>query len=157
MYYLVMENETTGVDIEALKWAMNKKGWSAADLSKHAGVSKATLTLLFQGKRPNIGAVNLRKMAQQLGVSTDFLLGLTGDPAPKQTIDLALAELFETAKTLPEFRQRDLLLMARTYQETDDPTAEMLEEIFVLMEEIAGPQAREQLAAAVRAFRSARR
>lgn len=152
MYHSVMAKETVGVSVKALKWAMVQKDWNAETLGKESGVNKSTISLLLNGKVPGVSAVFVAKMALALEVSTDFLMGLTSNPEPKPALDLVIAEIVVTAKTLSEFRQRDLLLMAKAYQETDDPTPEMLKRIFEKVEELAGTEIREKLAAAFAAL-----
>lgn len=154
MYYVTMTKVDAGIDIEALQWALDQKQWTAAKLSDVTGISRAVFSLLFQGKRTNISATNLSKIAAALEVSTDFLLGLSHDPRPRDGAEMntAVAGLIAIAKTLPGFRQRDLLMIAQTYRDTVDPTAEMLEQILDAVEREGGVPLRAKLAASLRAL-----
>ena len=59
---------------DRIKEALEVKGWSAADLSKHSGISKGQISRYLHGtiipKQSNIGA-----MADALGVSPAWLMG----------------------------------------------------------------------------------
>lgn len=157
MYYCSMDTDSLGINVEALRWAMEKKRkWSPATLSKESKVNKSTISLLLNGKGPSVSAVVVAKLARALEVSTDFLMGFTQNPEQKAEMDLAIAEILAIAKTLSEFRQRDLLLVAKAYQDADDPTAEMMEALFDMVEEVGGEDMRKKLVAALEARRTAR-
>lgn len=59
---------------DRIKEALEVKGWSAADLSKHSGISKGQISRYLHGtiipKQSKIGA-----MADALGVSPAWLMG----------------------------------------------------------------------------------
>lgn len=154
MYDLVMkeEEEKPAINIEALEWAMERKHWNAETLSKKSGVNKGSLSLLLKGGVQGIAAITVAKLATALEVSSDFLMGLTSGPEQKPIMDMAIAEIVAIAETLSEFRQRDVLLVAKAYREADDPTPEMLERIFEKVEEMAGQTVRDELAAAFAAL-----
>lgn len=105
------------INLDALWAAMERRGWVAADLAAASGVHKSTLSLILRGERPNSPAIIVARLALALGVSVDYLLGLTNDPSPK-SVDLSqvMADLMNVAQTLPECRQQDLLLIAQAYQ-----------------------------------------
>lgn len=51
-----------------------KKGWSQAELARHSGITPAAINQFEKGKRkPNLPV--LRKLANVLGASIDFLVG----------------------------------------------------------------------------------
>ena len=53
------------------------KGWSQAELARRIGVSTSAVGMYEQGRRePSLGL--LVRLAQELGVTTDYLL--TGEP-----------------------------------------------------------------------------
>lgn len=60
--------------IERLNEALELRGWTAADLARHSGISKGQISRYLHGefkpKQSNIGA-----MANALGVSPAWLLG----------------------------------------------------------------------------------
>lgn len=157
MYDYPMTDETFGVDITALRWAMKKKKWKDARLSKESGVNKATISRLFQHEVKEITAISVVKMARALEVSADFLMGLTGNPEPKPAMDMAIGEILDIAKTLSKFRQRDLLLIAQLYKDNDVslPDPEQMEFVFKTIEKIGGSDMRAQVSAALHAARAA--
>ena len=54
-----------------------EKGWSQAELARRIGVSTSAVGMYEQGRRePSLGL--LVRLAQELGVTTDYLL--TGEP-----------------------------------------------------------------------------
>ena len=59
------------------------KSWSQAELAQRIGVSASAVGMYEQGRRePSLGL--LVRLAQELGVTTDYLLmGGTPDPAPQ--------------------------------------------------------------------------
>jgi transcriptional regulator with XRE-family HTH domain len=59
------------------------RGWSQADLAERAGIEASYVSKLERGLAPNAAGVILAKLATALETSTDFLLGLTNDPAPR--------------------------------------------------------------------------
>lgn len=155
MYHCDMSTEKSGINVEALEWAMEKKKWQAANLSRASKVNKSTISLLLDGKVPGVSAGIVGRLARALEVSTDFLMGFTTNPDPKPAMDMAIVEIVTIANTLSEFRQRDLLLIAQAYQDADEPTEEMLENILKIVEEVAGEETRHKLAAALAARRAA--
>jgi transcriptional regulator with XRE-family HTH domain len=60
------------------------KGWTRRELAKRAGLHEKHLDKVEHGQRQRIEAETLIKLAQTLGVSSDFLLGLTDDPRPRR-------------------------------------------------------------------------
>lgn len=61
---------------------------------------------------------SLAAIARHFGVSADYLLGLTDDRMiHEEGVSASLANLFNTARDLPEFRQQDLLAMAGLFTE----------------------------------------
>lgn len=111
------KSEESQIDLEALRAAMARRGWLASDLAVASGVHKSTLSLLLKGERANSPAVIVARLAVALGVSVDYLMGLTRNPAPKpDDLSRLLVELQSAARQLPEERQRDLLLIARAFR-----------------------------------------
>lgn len=58
-----------------------RRGWNQSECAKQAGVHRATLALLEQGKKPHVRSDMLFTLARALVVSADYLLGLTDDDA----------------------------------------------------------------------------
>lgn len=109
------------MNAEALRAAIERRGWTASDLAVRAGVDKSTLSLILAGKRTNSPAVIVARLAVALSVSVDYLMGLTRDPSPRpDDLSQLLVELQGMARLLPEERQRDLVLIARAFHRTPD-------------------------------------
>ena len=67
---------------ERLKEARTKKGLSQYYVSQELGIPRTTYANWEQGKaEPGIDM--MRRLAEILEVSADYLLGLTDDPSPK--------------------------------------------------------------------------
>jgi len=72
--------ETIGSRLRALRRA---KGWTQRELARRAGVGQPMIADLESGKRDDILAGNLRRLADALVVSVDQLLGRVSDPRPR--------------------------------------------------------------------------
>jgi len=59
--------------------ARQDKGWNQSQCAREAGVHRATLALLEDGKRGHIRSDMLYTLARTLGCSADYLLGLDVD------------------------------------------------------------------------------
>jgi transcriptional regulator with XRE-family HTH domain len=59
-------------------------GWSQRELVRVSGVGQNNLSLLEQGKKPSVRADTVVRLAEALGVSADYLLGLRDTPAPRK-------------------------------------------------------------------------
>jgi transcriptional regulator with XRE-family HTH domain len=75
---------TIGERIKALR---QKKGWSQRELARLAGVRHATLAELETGMRTETRTDIARRLAQTLGITVDYLVGMyedteRGDSAP---------------------------------------------------------------------------
>jgi DNA-binding Xre family transcriptional regulator len=57
--------------------ARTLRGWSQQDLVRASGVGQNNLSDLEQGKKPGVRADTVVRLAEALGVGTDYLLGLT--------------------------------------------------------------------------------
>jgi len=64
---------------ERLSQARAHQGWNQSECARQAGVHRATLALLEDGKKPHIRSDMLFTLAKALGVSADYLLGLQED------------------------------------------------------------------------------
>ncbi len=63
-----------------LRELRERRGWSMGVLASLSGVSVSQLYRLEKGERPRVAAVTLARIAQALGTSVDYLLGLTDEP-----------------------------------------------------------------------------
>lgn len=61
--------------IEKIEELLNQRGWSRYKLAKESGLSQSTVVSLFSGRVKNPSTESLAKIADALGVSTDYLLG----------------------------------------------------------------------------------
>jgi transcriptional regulator with XRE-family HTH domain len=57
-------------------------GWTRRELAKQAGLHEQHLAKVERGQRQRIEADTIIKLAQALGCSADYLMGLTEDPTP---------------------------------------------------------------------------
>lgn len=142
MYYLVVM-EPIRFNANRLKEMMDKRGLTAGQLNYMSDVSQPMISLLLNGSRPNVSVVIVAKLANALGCSVDYLVGLTEDatPRPMQLTDV-LHELIRTARHLPHFRQDDLLSLAQMYvdkKETDD--TQLMNIVLEKINEVGGDEA----------------
>jgi transcriptional regulator with XRE-family HTH domain len=112
------QQDVTGIVPSALIFAMRLRNINAAELARETGISKAMLSLLLADKQTNTTAVNVSKLARTLRVPTDYLLGLSDDPAPRNlALGEIMMELLREARALSASRQRDLIAIARAFAE----------------------------------------
>jgi transcriptional regulator with XRE-family HTH domain len=65
--------------------AREQMGWSQRELVRVSGVGQNNLSVLEQGKKSGVRADTVVRLAEALGVSADYLLGLADDPTPPTT------------------------------------------------------------------------
>jgi transcriptional regulator with XRE-family HTH domain len=63
--------------------AYERSGMTKAQIAQKAEIRWAQLQKILTGQRPQVSADTVRRLAQALDVSSDYLLGLTEDPAPR--------------------------------------------------------------------------
>jgi transcriptional regulator with XRE-family HTH domain len=63
--------------------AFEQSGMTKAQIAQKAEIRWAQLQKILTGQRPQVSAETVRRLAQALDVSSDYLLGLTDDPAPR--------------------------------------------------------------------------
>lgn len=66
---------------EKLKALRMVRGWSQRELARQSGVRQTLLSELESGKKEDTTGHNLRKLAETLQVSVDYLLGKRNDPS----------------------------------------------------------------------------
>lgn len=127
------------------------------ELAELAGIDYNTLFKAVNEENRRVSADLVTRLAIVFGCSVEYLMGIA-DQRELVTLNLTevLASLVAIAKTLPAVRQRDLLIMAQAYRDADDPTPEMMQELFELVKEVGDEDVRDQLAAALEARRAAR-
>lgn len=68
-----------------LRQAREERGWSQQQLADRVGIARVTITMYEAGERePDFET--LTKLAQALGVTTDYLLGRTDNPHPPAAV-----------------------------------------------------------------------
>jgi transcriptional regulator with XRE-family HTH domain len=60
--------------------AFEQSGMTKAQIAHKAAIRWAQLQKILTGQRPQVSADTVRRLAQALNVSSDYLLGLTDDP-----------------------------------------------------------------------------
>jgi transcriptional regulator with XRE-family HTH domain len=64
---------------ERLRVAREDRGWSQVELGKRSGVHAMLISRIETKAKKDVNATTLRKLAQALRVSGDYLLGLKDD------------------------------------------------------------------------------
>jgi transcriptional regulator with XRE-family HTH domain len=59
-------------------------GYSQTEVARQTGIIQRDISLLERGGKHALWADTLLRLAKTLGCSTDYLLGLIDDPAPKR-------------------------------------------------------------------------
>ena len=86
--------------IEAL---LRERGISGARMSAELGMSRSFMTELRKGRAKGVSAETAARIADYLGVTTDYLLGKAEDPGPVNG-DEELTEYLEELRSRPEKR-----------------------------------------------------
>ena len=60
----------------------HQRGWTLRELGMYAKIDFAWISRLESGEKHNISLESATRLAQALGVSLDYLAGLTSDPTP---------------------------------------------------------------------------
>lgn len=121
-----MSNSTIGERIDGL---LRERGISGSRMSADLGMSRSFMTELRKGRAKGVNAETAARIADYLGVSTDYLLGKS--PTPQLTDDpmeLELAGYLEELRSRPE--QRMLFSVTRK------ATREQVEAIVHMIEEM---------------------
>lgn len=140
---------------ERLRERRKKANLDAKDVASEIGISKSYLSMLETGNsKPNWEL--LSDLSKKYGVSADYLLGLTDDPAMAASRELPSfgVELLEIARQLPNDRREELLRIGEVLlQLSQQQTArlQMYDQMMALIEQIGGDNAVEALETALRA------
>jgi transcriptional regulator with XRE-family HTH domain len=135
--------DTISFRTDRLKLMMEKRNLKPGQLEYLSGVSQPMISLLLKDSRPNVSVIIVAKLAGALGCSVDYLVGLTEDyrPLPMNLTD-ALDDLVRVARKLPNYRQSDLLEIAKTFQnknEMDD--TRLMNTVLEKINELGGVEA----------------
>jgi transcriptional regulator with XRE-family HTH domain len=79
-----MKGKEPVFDGARLRAMRKERGLSARDVERMAKVTARHIWRLEAGKRPNVAAVTLARIALTLDVDIDYLLGLTDVPQPRK-------------------------------------------------------------------------
>lgn len=63
----------------------HQRGWTQVELAHQAGMMQAAIGRLESGKKTAVRADTVMALAQALGISTDYLLGLTDDEIDEES------------------------------------------------------------------------
>ena len=121
-----MSNSTIGERIDGL---LRERGISGSRMSADLGMSRSFMTELRKGRAKGVNAETAARIADYLGVSTDYLLGKS--PTPQLTDDpmeQELAGYLEELRSRPEQRMR--------FSVTRKATREQVEAIVHMIEEM---------------------
>ena len=67
---------STAIIAERIRTARVLRGWSQKELAKRAGLHHVMLNRLEKGHKAGVQAETIRRLAEALRVSSDYLLGL---------------------------------------------------------------------------------
>ena len=121
-----MSNSTIGERIDGL---LRERDISGSRMSADLGMSRSFMTELRKGRAKGVNAETAARIADYLGVSTDYLLGKS--PTPQLTDDPMEQEL---AGYLEELRSRPEQRML--FSVTRKATREQVEAIVHMIEEM---------------------
>lgn len=79
-----MKGKEPTFDGERLRAVRKERDLSAHDVERMARVTARHIWRLEAGKRPNVAAVTLARIALALDVDINYLLGLTDVPQPRK-------------------------------------------------------------------------
>lgn len=145
-YNMLMTKRKPVFRPDRVKEIMEERGWKPGQLAVQSDVAYDTIYKLLNTDRQRPSAEIVTRLANALGCSVEYLMDMTDNSAPVTlSISDALREVVEIAKTLPEARQRDLLLMAQAYKAAGEPSTEDMEVLFREIEKIAGTESAEQI------------
>jgi len=104
---------------ERLNEQRRKLGLTLGQVAEYEGLSKTYLSSLERGvKEPNVWNL-LARLARRYDTTTDYLLGLVGDPSPRRDAELppSVRTLVLLALDLNEARQRELVAHAQVLRD----------------------------------------
>lgn len=107
---------TNGNFSQRLKDAMERKGISQKILAERAETTEATVSRYLSGARRPESLEVVAKAAKALGVSADYLLGLTNNPFEKGTLPEEVKELLVRYLRASEADKRVLWAILDKYE-----------------------------------------
>lgn len=112
---------------ERIETLLRERGISGARMSAELGMSRSFMTELRKGRAKGVSAETAARIADYLGVTTDYLLGKTEDPGPVNG-DEELTEYLEELRSRPEKRM--------LFSVTKNATKAQIEAIVRMIEEM---------------------
>lgn len=117
------------VNLARLKRLMEKKGYGIGELAEYSGVKYQTVYSLVKGRRTNTTADTLRRIADALDTSIDYLLGnIDDDKPPIEKLPEPIRQIAQVAGNLSEVRQEELLRIAGVLVDIEREQASTLAE-----------------------------
>ena len=98
-----MEAQIIGARIKTLREA---RGWTQGQLAYKCDTTPAQISRMENNERPGARAVTLALVAQALGTTVDYLVGLTGNPEIEAGADYVPPELAEAVLEIQEIWRR---------------------------------------------------
>ncbi len=78
-----MKGKEPAFDGTRLRAVRKQRRLSVHEVEQRAGVTARHIWRLEAGKRPNVAAVTLARIAVAIGVDINYLLGLSDSPQPR--------------------------------------------------------------------------
>ena len=98
-----MEAAIIGARIKALREA---RGWTQGQLAYKCQTTPAQISRMENNERPGARAVTLALVAQALGTTVDYLVGLTGNPDVETEGEYVPPELVDAVLEIQEIWRR---------------------------------------------------
>ena len=98
-----MEAAIIGARIKALREA---RGWTQGQLAYKCQTTPAQISRMENNERPGARAVTLALVAQALGTTVDYLVGLTGNPNAEMEGEYVPPELVDAVLEIQEIWRR---------------------------------------------------
>ena len=98
-----MEARIIGARIRSLR---ESKGWTQGQLAYHCDTTPAQISRIENNERPGARAVTVALIAQALGTTVDYLVGLTDDPFAQTGDDYIPPELVDAVLEIQEIWRR---------------------------------------------------
>lgn len=105
--------------------------WNQDDLAEKSGVSRGYISNIERGHITNVGIEIIVALANALGVSPAYLIGLTEDPLSnvdeeqsadeRSTLDTLTREFLSIFQQLGDDKRKTLLDLARMLRAADEP------------------------------------
>jgi transcriptional regulator with XRE-family HTH domain len=119
----VYEDYTMDMNAKEIGWKIRMSrddlGVTQEDLAAQVNISRSYLTNIEKGRAENVGIRHIENIAHALGVTVEYLIGLSDDPLPKVELP---AHLNETNVIYELYEVKDKIRLQRlidNYQALD--------------------------------------